>query len=217
MKTYISLSLLLLAFLHLQCTEDEDIPGEPPIADAGADIEVPINIAGTVVLSASNSSDPDGDPLTYNWTLLEQPRGSTATINNDNEMNASINPDAIGTYRVQLSVDDGNHPPQTDEKRIDILEAAGSPPVADAGDDQTVQVNTTVALDGTASSDPDGDITAYQWSLSSNPVGAQVSIQNADQAEASFVPDLTGNYVFRLRVSDALNQSSTDNVAITVE
>ncbi|MFP4088817.1 MAG: PKD domain-containing protein [Cyclobacteriaceae bacterium] len=217
MKKLLSSLLLLSSFLLLSHCAEEDIPGSPPIADAGEDISVPINQAGTIVLSASGSSDPDGDTLSYSWTLLEQPQGSTATINNDNEMNASLNPDALGIFRVQLSVDDGNHPPQTDEITIEILEAAGSPPVADAGDDQTVAVDATVTLDGSGSTDPDDDISEYQWTATSNPVGAQVTIENADQAQASFVPDRAGTYNFVLRVTDAIGQSATDNVTIVAQ
>jgi hypothetical protein len=40
---------------------------------------------------------------------------------------------------------------------------SASPPVADAGPNQTVDEGVTVTLDGSNSSDPDGDISSYQW------------------------------------------------------
>jgi len=217
MNNYRQVCLLLLpALFFLRCSSEDDIPGSPPVADAGEDVESPIDLAGTIVLSASGSSDPDGDMLSYQWTLTQQPASSTATINNDDEMNASITPDAEGVYLVTLEVDDGSHPPARDEKQITITEAVNEAPTADAGGDLSAQVNETVTLDGSSSSDPNGDELEYQWTSSSNPVGAQFTISNADQAQATFVPDRAGTYVFRLKVTDPLGASDTDNVDVIV-
>ena len=210
--------LLLPVFFAVQsCSSEEDIPGSPPVADAGDDIEISIDQAGTILLNGSASSDPDGDMLTYRWTLREQPSASTATLNNENEANASLTPDAEGLYIAILEVDDGNHPPVQDEKNITITESVNEAPTADAGDDISGTLNTSVTLDGSNSSDPDGDALSYQWTLSSNPVGAQISISGADQAQASFVPDVAGTYNFRLKVTDPFDASDTDNVSVTVE
>lgn len=217
MNIYRPVCLLFLpALIFLSCSSEDNIPGSPPVADAGEDVETPIDLAGTIVLSASDSSDPDGDALSYRWTLLQQPDGSTATINNDNEENASITPDAEGVYRVLLEVDDGNHPTVSDEKQITVTEAVNDAPTADAGENITAQVNETVTLDGSNSSDPNGDDLEYQWTSASNPVGAQFTIENADQAQASFVPDRAGTYVFRLRVTDPFGVSDTDNLDVIV-
>jgi hypothetical protein len=62
------------------------------------------------------------------------------------------------------------------------------PPVANAGQDQTVAPKSTVTLNGLASSDPDGTISSYSWTQLSGPT---VSISNANTAVASFIaPDL---------------------------
>lgn len=210
------LFLPLLYFIFVRCNSDEEIPGSPPIADAGDDVEVPLDLAGTVALSGSGSSDPDGDPLEYQWTLNSKPDGSATTLNNANEMNASLTPDREGIYEISLSVNDGNHPPVQDEVSVTILEPLGSAPEANAGEDQTVQVNATVTLDGGASSDPDGDTLEYEWTSNTTPIGAQVSIDDADQEKATFVPDRVGIYSFRLKVTDPSGKSDTDNVDITV-
>ena len=48
----------------------------PPLADAGPDQTAAVG--ATVSLSGAGSSDPNGDPLAYAWTLLGKPSGSQA-------------------------------------------------------------------------------------------------------------------------------------------
>lgn len=208
-------SLLIL----LSCSTNDDLPGSPPVADAGQDEEAPICV-GTLVLDGSQSSDVDGDSLSYSWTITSAPNGSSATLNNDDEAKASITPDAVGTYEITLSVSDGVHPAVTDQVVLTITEDTGNPPTAVAGEDRTVSVNETVTLDGSGSTDPDGDALTYQWTLSGKPVGSQATIANADQAQAQFTPDKAGNYIFRLKVTDAAGScqnEDTVNLTITAE
>ena len=50
----------------------------PPVAEAGHDLTVQVGM--TVQLDGADSTDVDGNLLTYHWTLLSQPAGSTATL-----------------------------------------------------------------------------------------------------------------------------------------
>jgi len=67
-----------------------------------------IGIGETAALDGSYSSDPDGDAITYNWTFIEKPANSQTTISNPTDVQASFVPDARGSYKVQLTVSDGN-------------------------------------------------------------------------------------------------------------
>jgi hypothetical protein len=87
--------------------------------------------------------------------------------------------------------------------------------VADAGNNQTVGVGDTVALDGTGSSDANGDSLTYLWSLVSAPPGSTASIQPDNVATTSFVPDQDGSYVINLVVNDGLVDSAPSSVTIT--
>ena len=58
-------------------------------------------------------------------------------------------------------------------------------PTAEAGPDQSVDVNQTVTLDGSNSWDQDGSIVSYAWSTDSS-----VTINNAESSKASFYPTL---------------------------
>lgn len=215
LKLFIQSSgVLFLLVLLIGCSEkEEDIPGSPPIADPGE--YDPVKLGVTITLDGSNSSDPDGDAITYEWKLVQAPDGSTSVNLGDvNQVNAFFTPDVEGEYTMSLTVSDGNHPPVTEEVTITVLPPP-NPPEANAGSDQTVNVNESVILDGSASSDPDDDPLTYNWAMASKPPLSNVSIIDKDKEMASFTPDIAGNYVIELTVTDIDDQSDKDNVTIT--
>jgi len=59
------------------------------------------------VLDGSRSSDANNDPLTFNWTLTLKPQMSNAVLSGANSATPSLTPDAIGIYRLSLTVNDG--------------------------------------------------------------------------------------------------------------
>ncbi|MFW6092665.1 MAG: PKD domain-containing protein, partial [Pseudomonadota bacterium] len=94
--------------------------------------------------------------------------------------------------------------------------AAGAP-LADAGADQRVTSHRTVTLDGSGSSDPDGDIAGYRWAQQAGPA---VTLTGANSPTASFTAPAVSEETrlgFRLTVTDAGGASSSDRVAVTVE
>ena len=203
--------ILLLAF----CGENgEDIPGSPPVADPGE--YDPVKLGATITLDGSNSTDPDGDSLTYEWKLVQVPEGSSPSVNfgDKNKAKAFFTPIAQGEYVISLTVSDGHYPPVTKEVTITILPPP-NPPVANAGPDQTVNINETTTLDGSGSSDVDGDPLTFKWVVASNPIGGNKNITDADKETAMFRPDQPGNYVIELTVTDIDGKSDKDNVTIT--
>lgn len=95
------------------------------------------------------------------------------------------------------------------------LNVPNNPPVANAGSDQTVTVGETVQLDGSGSSDPDGDPITYGWQIISQP--GLAALLNPSAANPTFVPDVAGEYVVQLIVNDGSADSEPDNVTITVQ
>ena len=66
---------------------------------------------------------------------------------------------------------------------------SNSSPNADAGADQVVLELSTVNLDGSASSDPDGDVFTYAWLQTAGP---NVALSDASVAQPNFTaPDIT--------------------------
>ncbi|GFE61942.1 FG-GAP-like repeat-containing protein [Geobacter sp. AOG2] len=89
-----------------------------------------------------------------------------------------------------------------------------TPPVANAGPDQSVSQYSIVHLDGSASSDADGDPLTYTWSVVSGP--AYPTLTGASTATPSFDATTQGTYVLSLTVYDGRSSSPADTVTITV-
>jgi hypothetical protein len=92
-----------------------------------------------------------------------------------------------------------------------------SAPVANAGPDQEVEQGVSVTLDGTESTDADGDALTYEWAFTVVPDGSTVEsedITDSDTASATFVPDVAGIYTVRLTISDG-DRSDSDLVSVT--
>ncbi len=76
-----------------------------PVANAGPDQNV---ISGNQVnLNGNGSSDANGDPLTFTWTLTSTPAGSSASFVNATSPTPSFVADLDGSYVVSLVVNDG--------------------------------------------------------------------------------------------------------------
>jgi len=117
----------------------------------------------------------------------------------------------------------GNPRPQASAKCIGATEAqtatavapVNQAPVARAGADTTIVLPATlVTLNGSASSDADGKIVAYAWSMISGPVAALI----AGPADASTAIStlVQGAYAFRLQVTDNAGAISADTVLVNV-
>ena len=123
-----------------------------PTADAGADFS--LGVTKTAHLDGSASIDPDGDPLTFSWVFVSIPAGSAATLAGPATATPTFVIDRPGTYVVRLVVNDGVLDSALDTVTVTT---ENTPPVANAGPDQTRPVATTITLDATGSSDVDGD------------------------------------------------------------
>ncbi|MCA8902173.1 MAG: hypothetical protein KDA53_13095 [Hyphomonas sp.] len=92
-----------------------------------------------------------------------------------------------------------------------------TPPVAEAGQDVTAAISPQgTALNGAASSDPDGGALTYAWTIQTQPAGAGATIANANLAGARLNAFAPGAYVLQLRVTDPRGASATDTVNVTL-
>jgi hypothetical protein len=93
-------------------------------------------------------------------------------------------------------------------------QTGNQPPVANAGPDQNVAVNTLVTLNGGGSRDPDGGPSplSFSWAQTAGP---SVTLSGAGTASPTFTPTVVGTYTFRLTVSDGA-ATATDDVTVNV-
>ena len=120
-----------------------------------------------------------------------------------------------------FTVTDAEQLSTVDTVTIRINNDVNEPPVADAGDSETVdESDANVPLDGTGSSDlniDDGDTLTYMWSQTGGT--PSVTLSGSGTATASFNAPVVANttaLTFMLNVTDARGGSDTDSVIITV-
>jgi hypothetical protein len=181
-----------------------------PVADAGEDQFV--TVGQSVQLDGTGSHDPEGDPVSYEWIFKSRPEGSLTFLSNPNSSMPTFTPDKGGRYAVSLMVNDGTLDSDPDECVISV----NSPPRADAGPDAHTAVGVFYELDGSGSSDPDGDVLSFSWSLS-GPPGSTASLVNPSTSRPGFTPDVVGEYVATLVVNDGREDSDPDLVTIQAD
>ncbi len=185
------------------------ITNRPPVADAGPPQTAP---AGTlVILDGSASSDPDGDPLTYGWV---QTGGDPMSFTSNLSLTAFTAPATEGVLTFTLTVTDPHGLSDSDTTTVTVtVTITNRPPVADAGPPQTAPAGTLVTLDGSGSSDPDGDPLTYLWAQTG---GAPVSFTPGLSLTAFIAPATEGVLSFTLTVTDPFGLSDSDTTAVTV-
>ncbi len=189
---------------------------EPPTANAG-DRQI-VTEGMTVILDAIHSFDPDDGIAAYRWKQLQ---GPAVTLADDQSALASFTAPATGpegaSLTFELTVTDAGGLQDTDTCLVSV-EWVNTPPLADAGLDQQVDVGDPVYLDGSNSSDPDGqDLAAYHWRQLAGP---PVELSDPTAAIALFqapAVGLTGAAVtFKLTVTDSGGLQDEDSTEVFV-
>jgi len=191
------------------------VTNHAPVPNAGANQIVTV---GDTVNLTGTGTDTDGDNLTFSWRLLTAPTGSTTTtLNAWSTAKASFVADVAGTYRLELIADDGkvSNGGSVVSVTANTKATANIAPVANAGPNQYVSVGVTVNLNGSASSDANGDPLTYSWIFISKPMGSAATLSVATTASPSFTADVAGNYVIGLNVNDGRYSSTPSSVSVT--
>ena len=184
------------------------VPNIPPVANAGPDQNV--TAPSLVQLNGNSSSDPNFQPITFAWSILSVPAGSAAALDDSTAAMPTFTADLVGTYDIQLIVNDGlvNSPPDT----VTITAAApnGLPVLAAIGN-QSVDLGTTLNLQ-LAATDPDLDPITFLAVPLPLPDGASL---DGMTGAFTFQPNASqvGNIDLTFLASDG---TASDSEAITI-
>ncbi len=182
----------------------------PPIADAGQAQKV--KVGDTVALNGSKSTSQIGNPLTYAWSLIQKPTGSSATLTGATTVFPTFVADKFGDYVAQLIVNDGL---SSSAPAVVKISTEAVPPLANAGNKQIVDVNSTVQLNGSASTDPNGLPLTYQWSFVTVPASSAATLSNPTVVNPTFIADRPGDYLVQLIVNNGVFSSAPSTVMIS--
>lgn len=211
-------------------TYGECTPNAPPAVVINGGIPIP-DASRNVLLTVTGSvSDPDGGlPPSCTWTVTAPGRATpearfTQTGTCNGATTFPFTPDLEGPWTVALSGDDGfNLDPANPRPvvRTTTINVVNDAPVATmvpiAGNElSTVYANldangsATITVDGSSSSDRNGDTWIYLWSVLSSPPSSFPTLSGADTARPSFTADAVGDYVLSLVVTDPAWDSTRD-------
>ncbi len=213
------------------CAQDSDCPtgwcnvdvdqqcttlNRAPVARAGDDQQADSEV--TVTLNGGGSFDPDADLIaSYRWT---QSRGPAVQLDDASSRNPTFTAPRVRDGEEMpevvfaLIVNDGELDSEPDFTKVTVNPGANRAPVAAISGPSGVDAGVELTLDGSDSSDADGDpIASYQWSQTGGP---DATLGETNQATLTLtLPDAVGESVtFQLIVSDGVANSEATTLTI---
>jgi hypothetical protein len=181
------------------------------------------NTAGSDVINLTQATT-----YTFNLVWVGNPDGSgtlSGTIGGTPvSITAGASGDTFDAFGIASGLSAAQPSKKTDLSFFDNLSYSSysppnQPPIANAGPDQLVHSGNVVILDGSGSSDPDGDLPlTYEWQINSVPVGSAAALSDPNAEKPSFTADKPGDYSISLVVTDARGAASAaDEVLVTAE
>jgi len=142
--------------------------------------------------------------------LIFYPSYSFAQSNQDDNPLSSL----FEAFMKLFSFDDEPSEPVIEFEDAVVVQSSSSTPAANAGGNQTVMQFEKVTLDGSSSTDPDGDTISFHWNQTEGP---PVALSDDTAVNPMFNATLHGVLKFILTVVDTSNETDVADVYITVQ
>jgi len=192
------ISFLVLAVFLAGCGGVLPPTNQSPIASFTANPTsgiAPLEVA----FDASNSSDSDGNIISYAWDFKDGSTGSGQTITHTFS--------STGSYNVELTVTDNDGATGSATKNVTVIEAPNQPPTANfTATPISGVVPLQVSFNTSSSSDSDGNIISYAWDFKDGNTGSGETINHTFSS--------IGSYNVKLTVTD--NEGATDSTTKTI-
>lgn len=188
------------------------VPNQPPVVVINA--VQPTAEMSLVTLSGANSFDSDGNIASIVWT---QTSGPEVSLTDGNSLSPSfVAPNTEMPIELSFTLTLTDNDGETAVSTITVTINPNIPPVANAGSDQIVIGNQSIALSASGSSDSDGVISTYLWIQLTGPT---VTITNPNSVSPSFTApaiDTQESLSFEVTVTDTALATATDSIEIIV-
>ncbi|MDQ3580974.1 MAG: Ig-like domain-containing protein, partial [Pseudomonadota bacterium] len=165
----------------------------------------------------ANDRDPDGRLVARSIKIVTRPRHGRVRNHRNGIVTYTPASGFTGQDRFRYRVRDDDHARSRAARVRMIVERGNRPPLADAGSDTNTTTGLPVTLNGSGSSDPDGDALTFLWRFLSVPPPSTVtdaSLANGNSAAPRFTPDVDGPYELAIEASDGA-MSAVDSVIVT--
>ena len=197
-------------------------------ADASAPVILNLTGSQTVILDGSTSTDPQSGSLTYSWSKdssgLTAGTASAVSGTNSSQYSLNFSSAARGNLVVTLTVKDPNNETGTASITFSAQGPIDQLPVArirykvdnglwSAATSELTPIpndsTKVITLDGTTSSDNEGTIAWYQWTLNDQLAGVALTTATSSAATLTADSGTVGVVSVLLTVKDSANQADT--------
>lgn len=208
---YINLLICIFAaILFFGCTSEDEKGEDPsvnPVANAGQDASVPVNVAFTLDGSGSTGTGP----LKYLWNIVQDNCLPGGSLINPETVNPIFTPTSQSTCIFTLEVTDA----AGIKSNLDTVTITATiAPAANAGQDAATPVSVSYTLDGSGCSGVAP--LSYTWTITDESCFPGGSLINPNTSSPTFIPTSENQCTFSLKITDANGyDSSPDSVVIT--
>jgi glucose/arabinose dehydrogenase len=152
-----------------------------------------------VMFDASNSTDPDGDPLTFNWNFGDGASGTGAAVTHRYN--------SVGTYTAVVTVTDGRGGTASATVRIDVGNSPPQPVITSPTATQLFRVGETVTLTGSATDPQEGTLPASRLTW-------EVVLHHDDHTHPWVAPTAGNNIAFTTPAPEDLAAATNSRLEI---
>lgn len=161
-------------------------------------------------LSAAGSHD-DTAGLKYLWQVSQSPAGSQHQLTETDQPAARFSAKTAGEYLLSLQLTDSTGQ-QTRRQQTITVRSTDLPPVVRLNVPEQASLAQLVLLDATDAVDPLQLPLQFRWQLLAKPANSKTQLQDAASSKASLRPDVAGQYLVLVQVSNGKQQTELRQV-----